>query len=65
MIRKTSDTDNCINYLRQLGLLTTHQECCGKNMKSNVCPTKDGARWICTKCKRTKSIREDSIFKVI
>jgi len=69
LIEKTSDVKVCITYMREIGLLHENFTCnkCDRSMKLAVKPahtTKDQEVWFCSKCKSTRSIRQDSIFKV-
>ena len=64
IVTKTANIEQCIAYLRDLGLIRKLESCCGKPMKDHRCSTSDKHRWICFHCKKTKCIRDGSLFKV-
>ena len=61
----TSTTEDCIQWLRGLGLLAAHMDCpdCGEDMRELNCLKRiDGKRWRCPDCRKECSIRAGSFF---
>lgn len=68
-IGKVTDIAECVQFLRQCGLLLKQASCtkCLYNMtltKKGMHVTHDGEQWQCYKCRTSLSIRHGSIFKV-
>jgi len=68
--KKVNNRRECIQFLRQLGLLAPTKRCnnCDRLMKLKPQAeyvTKDLEKWVCSRCKTSLSIRDGSVFKVI
>lgn len=68
IVTQIADTENCINFLRQIKLLANDQSCnkCNLPMTVQSKPsrvTHDLQQWVCHKCRTSLSIRHRSIFK--